>query len=89
VDVATIAVQRRLVGIVPIMEAAVQEEGTLVDNKNSTISDIANVMRDVMKDKKYDMIHWNCHIAQQNTRKRLGLKVAKEYDPEFPPGPDD
>lgn len=47
-----------------------------------TIESIHNVMKKVVaKRKKYNLLNWNCHMAQENTRRSLGLKVNKPYHP--------
>ena len=47
-----------------------------------TIESIHNVMKNIVaKRKKYNLLNWNCHMAQENTRRSLGLKVNNPYHP--------
>ena len=43
--------------------------------KKYTIFEIYNIMKNKMKKHKYNLYYWNCHIAQEKTRKELGIKV--------------
>ena len=36
-------------------------------------------MENTMCKHDYWMLFWNCHIAQETTREKLGLKVDKKY----------
>ena len=47
-----------------------------------TIESVTNVMKRVVAQKSdYNIANWNCHMAQENTRRSLGLKVKKPYKP--------
>jgi len=37
-------------------------------------------MEDIVKDQKYNIMSWNCHMAQEKTRKAVGLKVKNKYN---------
>lgn len=34
----------------------------------------------VVKGHKYELLNWNCHMAQENTRRALGLRVDNPYN---------
>ena len=37
--------------------------------------------RVVAQRRDYNIANWNCHMAQENTRRSLGLKVRNPYKP--------
>lgn len=41
--------------------------------------DIKSVMEDVTKTNNYNLKNWNCHMAQEKTRRSLGLPVDNSY----------
>ena len=59
---------------------------TIEHNEISLVSkklygkNIKKIMNDVVKDKKYNILSWNCHMAQEKTRKAAGLKVKNKYN---------
>lgn len=52
--------------------------GTTLNGK-ITVENIKETMSDITCKKYYSILFWNCHMAQENTRKQLGLKVNLEY----------
>ena len=49
-------------------------------NSCQTINSVQNIMeRIISKRKKYNLLNWNCHMAQENTRRSLGLIVKNPY----------
>jgi hypothetical protein len=47
-----------------------------------TIESVTDVMERVVAQKNdYNITNWNCHMAQENTRRSLGLKVRNPYKP--------
>jgi hypothetical protein len=52
--------------------------GTILEDK-LTVGNIRLTMEEVTCKKYYSIIFWNCHMAQENTRKELGLKVNLKY----------
>ena len=49
--------------------------------KQYTIEEIKEIMVNIVSKRKYNVLKWNCHMAQENTRKSLGLKVNNEFIP--------
>ena len=49
-------------------------------NDNKTIYDAYNIMNSIMAKHKYNVYKWNCHMAQQKTRKILGSKYNLRYE---------
>ncbi len=47
---------------------------------NNTIYDAYNIMNSIMSKRPYSVYKWNCHMAQQITRKKLGAKVPIKYE---------
>ena len=45
-----------------------------------TVDDITSLMRDVAEQHEYHLTNWNCHMAQENTRRALGLTVDNPYN---------
>jgi hypothetical protein len=45
-----------------------------------TIYDAYNIMNNIMSKRLYSVYRWNCHMAQQITRKKLGTKVPIKYE---------
>lgn len=45
-----------------------------------TIYDAYNIMNSIMSKHPYSVYRWNCHMAQQITRKKLGAKVPIKYE---------
>lgn len=41
--------------------------------------DIKSVMEDITKTNNYNLKNWNCHMAQEKTRRSLGLPVENSY----------
>ncbi len=44
------------------------------------ISKVYEMMEKNMLNKKYNVYYWNCHMAQERTRKQLGLDVPIKYE---------
>jgi hypothetical protein len=47
--------------------------------QKASISSIQKTMESKVTQHNYSMLFWNCHMAQEATRKELGLKVSNEY----------
>jgi hypothetical protein len=47
--------------------------------QKASISSIQKTMESKVTRHNYSMLFWNCHMAQEATRKELGLKVTNEY----------
>jgi hypothetical protein len=45
-----------------------------------TIYDAYNIMNGIMSKRPYSLFRWNCHMAQQITRKKLGTKVPIKFE---------
>ena len=57
-----------------------QGKGVDVSSLHLTVDGVANHMRAAVADHDYDPLRWNCHMAQENTRRRLGLRVDFPYN---------
>jgi hypothetical protein len=57
-----------------------QHEDISLESKKITIKKIKNIMENIVKDQKYNIFSWNCHMAQEKTRKAVGLKVKNKYN---------
>ena len=57
-----------------------QHEDISLESKKITIKKIKKIMEDIVKDQKYNIMSWNCHMAQEKTRKAIGLKVKNKYN---------
>lgn len=47
--------------------------------KKASISSVKKTMEEKTLRYNYSMLFWNCHMAQEETRKELGIKVTDEY----------
>merc|ERR1712137_49296 len=44
-----------------------------------TAENIKNIMKEEVKTGEYDVVSFNCHMAQENTRRKLGVDVPNSY----------
>jgi len=58
----------------------VQEQGQALD-RQMTPDEIRSIMESQVRLGKYNIHEWNCHLAQEKTRRALGLKVDAPYNP--------
>lgn len=58
----------------------VQEKGQVLD-KQMTPDEIRSIMESQVRSEKYNIHSHNCHLAQEKTRRAIGLKVDAEYNP--------
>ncbi len=72
---------------IQVKKYSVLEEDYVWDKKHGrvlknpiNISNIYNMMEQNMINKKYNVYYWNCHMAQERTRKQLGLDVPVKYE---------
>lgn len=57
-----------------------QYYGSQLDaNKKISVASVKETMQDHTKKHLYSKILWNCHIAQETTREKLGLEVKNKY----------
>lgn len=55
-----------------------QRLGQSFDSVQTTES-LEDIMNRIVRKKSYNVLTWNCHMAQENTRRSLGLKVDNSY----------
>ncbi len=72
---------------IQVKKYSVLEEDYVWDKKHGRIlkspihiSNIFNMMQQNMINKQYNVYYWNCHMAQERTRKQLGLDVTIKYE---------
>ncbi len=72
---------------IQVKKYSVLEEDFAWDKKDGrtlkepmNISIIYDMMQKNMTNKKYNVYYWNCHMAQERTRKELGLDVPIKYE---------
>lgn len=58
----------------------VQEQGQALD-KQMTLEEIRSIMESQVRTEKYNIHSHNCHLAQEKTRRAIGLKVDTPYNP--------
>ena len=58
----------------------VELDTTSLESKKLHVKKIKKIMNAVVKDNKYNIMSWNCHMAQEKTRKAIGLKVKTQYN---------
>ena len=58
----------------PQLEWTRQKSGVTLEASMS-VSEVKKVMEEVTVSRPYHVTKFNCHMAQENTRRRLGLKV--------------
>jgi len=58
----------------------IQEHGQALD-KQMTPDEIRSIMESQVRTEKYNIHSHNCHLAQENTRRAIGLKVDQPYNP--------
>jgi len=58
----------------------VQEQGQALDRQMMP-DEIRSIMESHVHIGKYNIHEWNCHLAQEKTRRALGLKVDAPYNP--------
>jgi len=58
----------------------VQEQGQALD-RQMTPDEIQSIMESQVRPGKYNIHEWNCHMAQEKTRRAIGLKVDTPYNP--------
>jgi hypothetical protein len=47
--------------------------------KQASIQSIKETMENASQKHSYSMLFWNCHMMQETTREKLGLKVENKY----------
>jgi hypothetical protein len=72
---------------IQVKKYSVLEENYSWDKKHGRIlknpmhiSNIYNMMQQNMNKRNYNVYYWNCHMAQERTRKQLGLDVPVKYE---------
>ncbi len=72
---------------IQVKKYSVLEENYSWDKKHGRIlknpihvSKIFEMMENNMINRKYNVYYWNCHMAQEKTRKQLGLDVPIKYE---------
>jgi hypothetical protein len=70
-----------------VKKYSVLEEDYIWDKKHGRvlkspihISNIFDMMQKNVMKRKYNVYYWNCHMAQEKTRKQLGLDVPVKYE---------
>ena len=58
----------------------IELDTTSLESKKLHVKKIKKIMNNVVKDNKYNTISWNCHMAQEKTRKAIGLEVKNKYN---------
>ena len=58
----------------------IELDNTSLESKKLHVKKIKKIMNEVVKDNKYNIMSWNCHMAQEKTRKAVGLKVKNKYN---------
>lgn len=58
----------------------IQEHGQALD-KQMTPEEIRSIMESQVRTEKYNIHNHNCHLAQEKTRRAIGLKVDQPYNP--------
>jgi len=58
----------------------IQEHGQALD-KQMTPDEIRSIMESQVRTEKYNIHSHNCHLAQEKTRRAIGLKVDQPYNP--------
>lgn len=57
-----------------------QTFGANIREKNVKAEEVKNLMEKCVAALPYDLKYWNCHVAQENTRRKLGLTVERPYE---------
>ena len=56
-----------------------QKTGENIRSKNIYVEEIHQKMKEIVSPHNYEIDVWNCHVAQENTRRALGIKVENPY----------
>jgi hypothetical protein len=72
---------------IQVLKYSVLEENYTWDKKDGRslkksmhVSKIFDMMQQNIINRKYNVYYWNCHMAQERTRKQLGLDVPIKYE---------
>ena len=50
-----------------------------INKHNISVEELKQIMIKITSDKKYNILDWNCHMAQQKTRQSIGINVVNPY----------